>query len=203
MKSMRNMGNIGNIWAIQKPAGTYAHPRDDLASSPGLVAATGRWTIHQVQGLIAFISIAAAVLRQSCRPLTWRRTVRSEFFHQCHRVGTRALPFIMLTALIAGMGIVFETLYWLKVFGQSDFAGSLLVVVLVRDRGPGVAPRHLTRLFEPFYRGETELTRRTKGTGIGLALVKGLVERMDAGISGRNAEGGGFEVSIDFRAAPA
>jgi signal transduction histidine kinase len=77
------------------------------------------------------------------------------------------------------------------------------VAVLVRDRGPGVAPRHLTRLFEPFFRGETELTRRTKGTGIGLALVKGLVERMDAGVSGRNAEGGGFEVSIDFRAAPA
>lgn len=77
------------------------------------------------------------------------------------------------------------------------------VAVLVRDRGPGVAPRHLTRLFEPFFRGETELTRRTKGTGIGLALVKGLVERMDAGISGRNAKGGGFEVSIDFRAAAA
>ena len=77
------------------------------------------------------------------------------------------------------------------------------VAVLVRDRGPGVAPRHLTQLFEPFFRGETELTRRTKGSGIGLALVKGLVERMDAGISGRNAEGGGFEVSIDFRAAPA
>jgi signal transduction histidine kinase len=77
------------------------------------------------------------------------------------------------------------------------------VAVLVRDRGPGVAPRHLTRLFEPFFRGETELTRRTKGSGIGLALVKGLVERMDAGISGRNAEGGGFEVSIDFRPAPA
>ncbi len=75
------------------------------------------------------------------------------------------------------------------------------VAVLVRDRGPGVAPRHLPRLFEPFFRGETELTRRTKGTGIGLALVKGLVERMGAAISGRNAEGSGFEVSIDFRAA--
>jgi signal transduction histidine kinase len=75
------------------------------------------------------------------------------------------------------------------------------VAVLVRDRGPGVAPRHLARLFEPFFRGETELTRRTKGTGIGLALVKGLVERMDAAISGRNAADGGFEVSIDFRAA--
>jgi signal transduction histidine kinase len=77
------------------------------------------------------------------------------------------------------------------------------VAVLVRDRGPGVAPRHLPRLFEPFFRGETELTRRTQGAGIGLALVKGLVERMGAGISGRNAEGGGFEVAIEFRAASA
>jgi signal transduction histidine kinase len=75
------------------------------------------------------------------------------------------------------------------------------VAVLVRDRGPGVSKQHLGRLFEPFFRGETELTRRTKGTGIGLALVKGLVERMDAAISGRNAEGGGFEVRIDFLSA--
>jgi phospholipid/cholesterol/gamma-HCH transport system permease protein len=122
--------------AIQKPAGTCDQPHHGRASSPRGVTATGQWTIHQFQGLIAFISIAAAVLWQSCRLLTWRRTVRSEFFHQCHRVGTRALPFIMLTALIAGLGIVFETLYWLKVFGQSEFAGSLLVVVLVREVAP-------------------------------------------------------------------
>jgi phospholipid/cholesterol/gamma-HCH transport system permease protein len=122
--------------AIQKPAGTYDQSHDSRASSPGVVSATGQWTINQFQGLITFISIATAVLWQSCRLLTWRRTVRSEFFHQCHRVGTRALPFIMLTAFIAGLGIVFETLYWLKVFGQSEFAGSLLVVVLVREVAP-------------------------------------------------------------------
>ena len=83
-----------------------------------------------------FWSIAAAALWQSCRLLTWRRTVRAEFLHQCHQVGTRALPFITLTALIAGLGIVFETIYWLKVFGQSGFAGSLLVMVLVREIAP-------------------------------------------------------------------
>jgi len=122
--------------SIQKPAGTYDQPHHGRASSPGVVAATGQWTIYQFQELIAFISIAGATLWQSCRLLTWRRTVRSEFFHQCHQVGTRALPFIMLTALITGMGVVFETLYWLKVFGQSEFAGSLLVVVLVREIAP-------------------------------------------------------------------
>ena len=70
------------------------------------------------------------------------------------------------------------------------------VALLVRDRGPGVPARQLARIFEPFWRGERELTRRTKGTGIGLALVQGLVERMGGEASGRNAEGGGFEARI-------
>ena len=46
----------------------------------------------------------------------------------------------------------------------------------VRDHGPGVPARHLRRIFEPFYRGENELTRRSKGTGLGLALVRGLAQ---------------------------
>ena len=119
-----------------KPAVYHDQPNDDRPGSPGVVAVTGQWTIKQLQSLIVFFSISAAVLWQSCRLLTWRRTVRAEFFHQCHQVGTRALPFIMLTALIVGLGVVFETLYWLKVFGQSEFAGSLLVVVLVREIAP-------------------------------------------------------------------
>ena len=73
------------------------------------------------------------------------------------------------------------------------------VHVAVRDHGPGVPPRHLGRIFEPFYRGENELTRRSKGTGLGLALVRGLVERMGARVSGRNVPDGGFEVEIAFR----
>ena len=121
---------------VQKPAVTHHQPNDDRPGSPGVVDVTGQWTISQLHSLITFCSVSAAVLWQSCRLLTWRRTVRAEFFHQCHQVGTRALPFIMLTALIVGLGVVFETLYWLKVFGQSEFAGSLLVVVLVREIAP-------------------------------------------------------------------
>ena len=70
----------------------------------------------------------------------------------------------------------------------------------VRDRGPGVPPKHLSRIFQAFYRGENELTRSTKGTGIGLALVYGLAQRMGAAVSGRNASGGGFEVALRFPA---
>jgi signal transduction histidine kinase len=75
------------------------------------------------------------------------------------------------------------------------------VVVTVADRGPGVAPRQLRRIFEPFWRGESELTRTTKGTGIGLALVRGLVARMGGTVSARNGEAGGLEVRVRLAAA--
>ena len=74
------------------------------------------------------------------------------------------------------------------------------VELSVRDFGPGVPGRHLSRIFEPFYRGEDELTRSAKGTGIGLALVRELAERMGAAVRGANAEDGGFRVCLAFEA---
>jgi phospholipid/cholesterol/gamma-HCH transport system permease protein len=111
-------------------------PQTAGSAAAGITAAVGQWVIANVQGLIRFISIAAAVMWHAFRPLTWRRTVRAAFVYQCHQVGTRALPFIMITGVLVGMGIVFETLYWLKVFGQTELAGDFLVVVLVREIAP-------------------------------------------------------------------
>ena len=72
------------------------------------------------------------------------------------------------------------------------------VVVRVRDYGPGVAREHRPHLFDAFYRGEKELTRRTRGAGIGLALVQSLAKQMDAAVSARNRPEGGFEVALRF-----
>ncbi len=74
------------------------------------------------------------------------------------------------------------------------------VVVTVADHGPGVPRRHLKKIFEPFYRAEDELTRRSKGTGIGLALVRGLVEQMGGSVAGSNNTAGGFEVAVSLAA---
>jgi signal transduction histidine kinase len=70
------------------------------------------------------------------------------------------------------------------------------IVLSVRDHGPGVPAAQLRRIFQPFFRGERELTRRTKGTGIGLALVAGLVRGMGGRVDARNHPEGGLEVQV-------
>ena len=102
----------------------------------GFTASVGQWAIYQLRGLIQFTGIAVAVFRQSLRPLTWRRTVRAELLEQCHQVGTRALPFILITGCLVGFGIVYQAIYWLGVFGQTEFTGPILVLVLVREVAP-------------------------------------------------------------------
>ncbi len=104
--------------------------------SVGWTATVGQWTIHQVWGLIHLSGIAVAVIRQSLRPLTWRRTVRAEFFEQCLQVGLQALPFILITGSLVGFGLVYQAIFWLGFIGQTEFAGPFLVIVLVREVAP-------------------------------------------------------------------
>jgi len=60
----------------------------------------------------------------------------------------------------------------------------------IRDYGPGIKPDQLRKIFSLFYRSEDELTRETVGTGIGLALVKELIQNMNGSIDIVNVEPG-------------
>jgi two-component system phosphate regulon sensor histidine kinase PhoR len=55
--------------------------------------------------------------------------------------------------------------------------GAQEALVTVRDYGPGIAPEHLPRLTERFYRVDVKESREQGGTGLGLALVKHILNR--------------------------
>jgi signal transduction histidine kinase len=70
----------------------------------------------------------------------------------------------------------------------------------VRDYGPGVPGNQMKKIFKLFYRSESELTRETVGTGIGLALVHQLARAMGGQVDVVNREPGAeFRVNITLR----
>jgi two-component system, NtrC family, sensor histidine kinase HydH len=64
------------------------------------------------------------------------------------------------------------------------------LLIAIRDHGPGIPDADLPHVFEPFF------TRRTRGTGLGLAVAKRLVELHGGTIAASNAPGGGAEVRV-------
>lgn len=71
----------------------------------------------------------------------------------------------------------------------------------VKDDGPGIAPEHLSRLFERFYRVDEARSRATGGTGIGLSLVKHIVQRHGGQVYVQSQVGRGSEFVCEFPAA--
>ena len=77
------------------------------------------------------------------------------------------------------------------------------VRVAIRDRGPGVEAEVLPTIFEPFVRGRREHEQAARGTGIGLAVVRSLIEELGGTIEGHNRPEGGFELIFELpRRAP-
>jgi two-component system phosphate regulon sensor histidine kinase PhoR len=76
------------------------------------------------------------------------------------------------------------------------------VQVSVRDYGPGIAPDHLPRLTERFYRVDVRESRAQGGTGLGLALVKHILNRHRGRLSIESTLGAGATFIVHLPVAP-
>lgn len=74
-----------------------------------------------------------------------------------------------------------------------------MVRVRVEDGGPGVPPEALRRLFEKFYRVPPRRDTARRGSGLGLAVVKGLTEAMGGSVVARPSDLGGLAIDLRFR----
>jgi signal transduction histidine kinase len=75
-------------------------------------------------------------------------------------------------------------------------------ILSVADQGIGIPAEEQERIFERFYRVESDLGRRTRGAGLGLAISRGLVELHDGAIWCEAEPGVGSTFFVRLPAAP-
>ena len=80
---------------------------------------------------------------------------------------------------------------------KSETAGTT-VLLWVEDHGDGIPPEEHEKIFERFYRRGSELRRKTQGVGIGLSIVKHIVEAHGGKIRVRSEVGKGSRFTIEL-----
>jgi signal transduction histidine kinase len=94
---------------------------------------------------------------------------------------------------------------WMRVRAETVPDGSRPeVAILVEDRGPGVREAERSRIFEPFYRGDDSGVTGATGSGLGLALVRPIVEAHGGSVTVEsNGGSSGARFVVRLPAAPA
>jgi signal transduction histidine kinase len=92
---------------------------------------------------------------------------------------------------------------WVGLRAESGASGRREVRITVEDRGLGIPPSEQRRLFEPFFRGEQALSLQIRGSGLGLSLVKRIVDAHGGAMAVSTTPGRGSAFTLILPAAPA
>jgi len=87
---------------------------------------------------------------------------------------------------------------WIRISAQQERGR---VLISVEDKGYGIEPRELRQIFEPFYRGRQAVAEQIHGNGLGLSLVKQIIEAHGGEIRVKSETGKGSLFTIELPAA--
>ena len=113
------------------------------------------------------------------------------------------------TLVNGGKSLIFEMIYNLcdNAVKYNRENGSVKVTVgsaggsafiRVSDTGIGIAPEHIDRIFERFYRVDKSRSKQSGGTGLGLSIVKHIALSLDGKISTESKPGYGTEITVSL-----
>ncbi|MES2641582.1 MAG: HAMP domain-containing sensor histidine kinase [Myxococcota bacterium] len=111
----------------------------------------------------------------------------------------------VLTNLLSNAAKYGQEAGWIKVDVSAAEPGSSTdggVLVAVSDGGIGIAAEEQRQIFEQYYRSTDPQARRKKGTGIGLTIVKYIMEAHGGRVSVRSATGRGSTFTLHFPLRP-
>jgi two-component system phosphate regulon sensor histidine kinase PhoR len=81
---------------------------------------------------------------------------------------------------------------WVRIEARLDPAlGADKVTITVKDHGLGISSKDLPHIFEPFYRGAEAESLQIRGNGLGLSIVKGIIEAHGGRVRVESTEGRG------------
>jgi signal transduction histidine kinase len=81
---------------------------------------------------------------------------------------------------------------WVRIEARLDPAfGAGKVTITVKDHGLGISSKDLPHIFEPFYRGAEAESLQIRGNGLGLSIVKGIIEAHGGRVRVESTEGRG------------
>jgi phospholipid/cholesterol/gamma-HCH transport system permease protein len=127
------------------PAGRNADPPPEAAGAPQgareplflrVLARIGAPVRRGASVSLSVAALAAGTAAEAVRPQSWRRTVRAEFRRCLRHAVAGGLGTTLATAVLVGLSMVYQALYWLGLAGQQGLAGDVLATVLVREAAP-------------------------------------------------------------------
>jgi signal transduction histidine kinase len=195
---------------------------DTVAEAAGAIARNVRAQAELIEDLLDVSRIISGKVRLDLRPLRLDGVVESAV--ETVQPSAQGKKVALVTAIdrklppVAGDAARLQQVFWNLLSNAVKFtpAGGQVKVTLKRvnrsaviqivDTGEGIDPAFLPRLFERFSQADGSPSRRHGGAGLGLSIVRGLIEmhggRVRAASEGRG-RGAAFEVELPLTASPA